>query len=312
MKVLVTGANGFVGGRLVRRLLDAGFQVEAGYGIGGPGGADARDPRARWVELDVTNPDSVARFVRGACDALVHLAGMALVKQANADAAGAWAVNAVGTAHVARALAEARRASGSDPLFVFASSAEVYEPRADRPHRETDPVSPCTPYAASKLGGELAALTLWRGVALRVVVARPFPHVGPGQAPTFWVAKRSRLLLEAKRCAAAAVPVGDLSPIRDFLHVDDVVDAYVTLLTAGRAGEIYNVASGHPVALERVHAMLEDLVGIHPVREHDGDEVRRDARPYLVGDPGKLRALGWAPRRSLEETLKEVVDAQAN
>jgi GDP-4-dehydro-6-deoxy-D-mannose reductase len=312
VKVLVTGANGFVGGRLVRRLLDDGLEVLAGYGIGGPGGDDARDRRAHWVELDVTNPATVRTFVRGACDALVHLAGMALVRQANADPAGAWEVNAVGTAHVAQALAEARHDSGADPLCVFVSSAEVYEPRTDRPHRETDAVGPHTPYAASKLGGELAVLTLWRTVALRVVVARPFPHVGPGQAPTFWVPRRSRLLLEARRCGAAAVPVGDLSPIRDSLHVDDVIDAYVALLGKGRPGEIYNVASGRPVTLDRMHAMLEDVIGIHPAREQDGAELRRDARPYLVGDPAKLRATGWAPRHSLEETLKEVVDAQAN
>jgi GDP-4-dehydro-6-deoxy-D-mannose reductase len=313
VKVLVTGANGFVGHRLVRRLLDAGIEVDAGYGVGAPGGEPPRDRRARWIELDVTNPATVATFVRGACDALVHLAGMALVRQANADPVGAWAVNAVGTAHVAHALAHARRDSGADPLLIVVSSAEVYEPRADRPYGETDPVGPRTPYAASKLGGEFAALSLWRSMALRVLVVRPFPHVGPGQAPGFWVARRSRALLEAKRSGASSIPVGDLSPIRDFLHVDDVVDAYVALLTEGRPGETYNVASGRAVTLGQVQAILEDLIGVHPAHTQHTDDVRHDARAYLVGDASKLRAAtGWMPRRSLEDTLKEVVDAQAN
>jgi GDP-4-dehydro-6-deoxy-D-mannose reductase len=221
-------------------------------------------------------------------------------------------VNALGTAHVARAVAETRRKSGGDPLLVVASSAEVYEPRSDRPHVETDPVGPRTPYAASKLAGELAALTLWHSMALRVVVVRPFPHVGAGQAPEFWVVRRSRVLLEAKRCAAPAITIGDLTPIRDFLDVEDVVEAYVALLGKGHPGEIYNVASGRAVALGQVHAMLEDVIGVHPIHEQDGNEVRHDARPYLVGDSSKLRAeTGWAPRRSLEHTLREVVDAQA-
>src|SRR5207247_4339341 len=91
--------------------------------------------------------------------------------------------------------------------------------------------------AGSKLGAELVGTSAWRDAGLRVVVARPFPHVGAGQAPTFWVAKRARVLLEAKRRGAPAVTVGDLSAVRDFLHVDDVVDAYVRLPEAGAPGD---------------------------------------------------------------------------
>jgi GDP-4-dehydro-6-deoxy-D-mannose reductase len=316
VKVLVTGANGFVGNRMVKRLSDAGHEVRAGYGADAPGLAQEASVGVgpvRWLPLDVTDRDAVVTFVSEACDALVHLAGLALVRHANADPAAAWAVNALGTARVALALAEARRATGSDPLLLVASSAEVYSPARGRPHRETDPVGPASPYAASKLGAELAVLQTWRSAGLRVVVARPFPHLGRGQAVDFWVPRRCRVLVEAKRRGAPAVAVGDLSPVRDFLHVDDVVDAYMALLTHGRAGDIYNIASGCAVTLEAVHALLEELIGVHPLHERDDREMRPDARPYLVGDASKLRsATGWAPRRSLEETLKEVVDAQAN
>ena len=316
MKVLVTGANGFVGSRMVKRLSDAGHEVRAGYGADVP--RPAQDASGgvgpvRWFPLDVTDGGTVVTFVGEACDALVHLAGMASVRQANADPAAAWAVNAVGTARVALALAEARRATGSDPMLLVVSSAEVYSPASGRPHRETDLVGPASSYAASKLGAELAVLQTWRSVGLRVVVARPFPHVGRGQAVDFWVARRCRVLLEAKRRGAPAVTVGELSPVRDFLHVDDVVDAYMALLTHGRPGEIYNIASGCGVTLEAVHAKLEALIGVHPRHQREAGEMRPDARPYLVGDASKLRsATGWVPRRSLEETLKEIVDAQAD
>ena len=317
MNVLVTGANGFVGSRMVRRLSEAGHAVRAAYG------ADAADPArettgggrglVRWFPLDVTDPGAVTAFVSAACDALVHLAGLASVRQANADPAAAWAVNAQGAAQVAGALGERRQATGSDPLLLIVSSAEVYRPANGRPHRETDPVGPVSSYAASKLGAELAALQTWRSVGLRVVVARPFPHIGRGQAVDFWVARRCRALVEAKRLGAPAVTVGELTPVRDFLHVDDVVDAYMGLLTHGQAGEIYNVASGCGVTLEAVHAKLEDLIGVHPLHEQDVREMRPDVRPYLVGDASKLkRATGWAPRRSLDETLQEVVDAQTH
>lgn len=312
MKVFVTGGNGFVGSRMIKRLSDAGHEVRAAHGADAPGQARDAGP-VQWLPLDVTDPGSVAMFVSGGCDALVHLAGMALVRQANADPAAAWAVNAQGAAHVAVALAEARRATGSDPMLLVASSAEVYSPANGRPHRETDPVGPATPYAASKLGAELATLETWRSVGLRVVVARPFPHLGRGQGLDFWVPRRCRVLVEAKRRGTPTVTVGELSPVRDFLHVDDVVDAYMALLMYGQAGETYNIASGCAVTLEAVHTVLEDLIGVHPLHERDAAEMRPDARPYLVGDPAKLQAAtGWTPRRSLAQTLKEVVDAQTH
>jgi GDP-4-dehydro-6-deoxy-D-mannose reductase len=317
VKVLVTGANGFVGSRMVRRLGVAGHDVRAGYGADAPGpppdSKAAGSPAVQWLPLDVTEPDSVSAFVRDGCDALVHLAGIASVRQANANPAAAWAVNTQGAAQVAQALAATRRGTGTDPLLLVVSSAEVYTPASGRPHRETDSVGPASPYAASKLGAELAVLQSWRSADLRAVVARPFPHIGRGQAVDFWVARRCRVLVEAKRRGAPAVTVGELSAVRDFLHVDDVVDAYLLLLTGGQPGEIYNIASGCGVTLDTVHTMLEDLIGVHPLHEQDAAEMRPDARPYLVGDPSKLRAAtGWAPRWSLEETLKEVVDAQTH
>jgi GDP-4-dehydro-6-deoxy-D-mannose reductase len=146
-----------------------------------------------------------------------------------------------------------------------------------------------------------------------VLVARPFPHTGPGQTARFWVPRRARVLLEAKRRGAPAVAVGDLAAVRDFLHVDDVVEAYLALLAAGAPGEIYNIASGRAVTLGELHAKLEALIGIHPIREHDAAEARPDARPYHVGDATKLRAAtGWVPRRSLDEALQGVVDAQTD
>jgi len=316
VRALVTGANGFVGRRLVRRLAEDGHDVCAGSGPEPHGAAAPEASRTgaiRWLSLDVTAQESVDAFLCQGCDALVHLAGMASAREANQDPARAWLVNALGTARVASGLAAAKRAGRCDPLLVISSSAEVYMPRVNHRHRETDPVGPATPYAGSKLGAELVGTSAWRDAGLRVVVARPFPHVGAGQAPTFWVAKRARVLLEAKRRGAPAVTVGDLSAVRDFLHVDDVVDAYVRLLEAGAPGEVYNIASGNPVTLETVHSTLESLIGVRPVREQDAAEIRTDARPYHVGDASKLRsATGWAPRRSLDDALREVVDAQAD
>src|SRR2546427_8629068 len=134
-----------------------------------------------------------------------------------------------------------------------------------------------------------------------------------GQTTKFWVPKQARVLLDAKRRGAPAITVGDLGAVRDFLHVDDVVDAYLLLLRAGVPGEVYNIASGQAITLEALQAKLETLIGIHPVRERDTAEVRTDARAYPGGDAAKLRAAtGWTPRRSLDDALRDVIDAQAD
>jgi GDP-4-dehydro-6-deoxy-D-mannose reductase len=104
-----------------------------------------------------------------------------------------------------------------------------------------------------------------------------------------------------------------LEPVREFLHVDDVVDAYARLLEQGKAGEVYNVASGVGISLDTMLGRLAALVGVEPVTEIDPGLVRAADIPCLVGDATKLRAAtGWAPRHSLEETLKDVVDAQTD
>jgi len=112
---------------------------------------------------------------------------------------------------------------------------------------------------------------------------------------------------------APVVKVGNLEPVREFLHVRDVVDAYARLLVKGQPGEIYNVASGQAVSLEEVFFRMADLIGARPIPEADPELVRGGDIFHLVGDAAKLRAAtGWVPRYSLDDTLRDVIDAQAD
>jgi GDP-4-dehydro-6-deoxy-D-mannose reductase len=311
VKVLVTGANGFVGRRVVRRLLEEGHSVVAAVG---PGAAAAPGPaQLTTVSLDVGNDVSVrACFDAAPVDAVIHLAAVALSRAADRDPAMAWRVNAEGTANVAAALADAADRWQTAPRFILASTADVYAWQS-RPIKEEDCVQPSTAYATSKLGAELAVKQTARGAGLDYVIARPFPHSGGGQDESFWIPARARLLREVKRHHWAAVPIGDLTAVRDFLHVDDVADAYALLLTRGTPGAVYNIASGRAVTLEAIHERLEQLLEIAPKREMDASQVRREARPYLVGDASKLRAAtGWQPRRPLDDILRDVLDAQTH
>lgn len=307
MRVLVTGADGFVGSRLVPRLAAEGHAVTAAIrrGTAGPSGADT------VRELELREADSVAACVAGGYDAVVHLAAVASGADARRDPGAAWEVNAAGTARLCEALA-GNAAAG--PLVLLVSTGEVYGVRAGTaPRRETDPTVPASPYAASKLAGELAAQEVARRTGLRLVVARPFPHTGGGQDPRLVVPAFARRLVEARARGMDTIRVGNLDVVRDFLHVDDVVDAYVRLLAAGEAGETYNVASGEPVSLAELLRRLAGAVGVAVRPVPDPELIRPADLPHLVGDPTKLRErTGWRPRRSLDQTLAEVIGAQTD
>jgi GDP-4-dehydro-6-deoxy-D-mannose reductase len=108
------------------------------------------------------------------------------------------------------------------------------------------------------------------------------------------------------------VPTGNLKPVRDFLDVRDVVEAYLRLLTAGVPGETYNVARGQGISLLQLFQRLAELIGVRVEAVTDPALVRTGDIPYLVGDPGKLRqAIGWSPAFPLEQTLRDMVNAEA-
>jgi nucleoside-diphosphate-sugar epimerase len=152
MRVLVTGADGFVGQHLVRRLVQTGHDVTAGCR---PGVQLERQEDRLWLEnirvvpFELTEAETIQRAVRVPLEGVIHLAGMASVRQAREDPGGAWVINAAGTARLVDALLSTRTANGLDPIVVIVSSGEVYGSGPRVPRVESDPVRPQTPYAAS-------------------------------------------------------------------------------------------------------------------------------------------------------------------
>ena len=161
---------------------------------------------------------------------------------------------------------------------------------------------------AGKAAAEVAAAQFFRSYRRPVVCARPFNHLGAGQAPHFVVPSFARQLEAIRRDPTVPLEVGNLEPIRDFSHVKDVVHAYRLLLERGVDGETYNVGSGVGRSIRSVLDELRPLSGVHKEPVVVPERVRPAEIPSLVGDIGKLRALGWEPRFTVTDALRDVVE----
>jgi GDP-4-dehydro-6-deoxy-D-mannose reductase len=310
VRILITGASGFVGGHLVE-LLRAEQPDAQVYGLVKPHGAARGEepPGLRVLEADLDDPGAVAVAVGAALpDRVIHLAGQSSVQHSWNDPGSTLRTNVMGLVHILDAV----RARELSPRVLVVGSADEYglvEAR-DLPLREDRPLRPRSPYAVSKAAQSLLARQYAAGPdALPVVCTRTFPHTGPRRGEGFAESSFARQLAEIEAGRRAAVlQVGNLQAVRDFCDVRDVVRAYWGLLERGAPGEVYNVCSGDGIRLGDLLQRLIELSGLRVEVRVDPDRLRPLDIPALVGDPGKLRqATGWVPRFPLERTLGDLL-----
>lgn len=291
MRFLVTGATGFVGARLAPYLVAAGHEVVGTY----VGEAPA-EPRYRALALDILDREAVATVVREARpEAVVHLAGLSHVGSSWERVADYFRVNVEGTRNLLEA-ARGRR-------LVLASSAEIYGlvPAREQPIVESKPYDPRNPYAMSKAAAELLAID--EGA----VVARSFNLIGPGQSDQFALPSFARQLAEIRRGRRRPVlDVGNLEARRDFLHVDDAMEAYLLLATRGEAGEAYNLGLGEARSIREMLDLLLEVSGVSARTEMDAERFRPVDIPLTCADTTRLRGLGWEPRLGIEQALRDL------
>ncbi len=302
---LVTGAAGFIGSHLVDRLLQDGWQVTAvdNFDPFYPLAlkqlnmrAHLAHPAYRLLRVDIRDAQAVAEQLAGSYDVIVHLAAKAGVRPSIADPVSYQEVNVQGTQNIL----ELARTHGVRQ-FVFASSSSVYGVNPRVPWREEDAVLlPISPYASTKVSGELLGHVYSHLFGIRFVALRFFTVYGPRQRPDLAIRKFSQLMLKGQ-----PIPFhGDGSTRRDYTFIDDIVEGIVAAMGyTGSPYEVINLGNSHAVSLsELVGALREVLhvpVRLLPMRDQPGDV------PQTWASVDKARALlGYEPRTSLVEGLE--------
>ncbi len=282
MRALVTGAAGFVGRHLVAHLEAMGDTV---IGVDRADGPDLLDAGA--VEAYVSDV---------APEAVYHLAGWSDVGGSWQRAAGRLPGERLGTLNLLQACLAGR------PRVLSVSSADVYGRVAlsELPIPEDAPLRPVTPYAVSKVAADFVGLQAHLAYDLAVLRVRAFNHLGPGQTNRFVAPAIAERIARNEFDGTEIVPVGNLTPRRDFTDVRDVVRAYRLLMVHGEPGEAYNVCSGVDIAISDLAAELVSMAR-RPMRLEEDLSLQRPVDvPVLRGDPTKVhKTTGWQPEIAL-------------
>lgn len=302
MKILVTGANGFVGSHLVGWLSE-----NTGHDVV-PAVRHPSDAGGAQVVLDIGVRDQVEQVMKAVePDAVINLAGQPSIPASWDIAPETFSTNLTGPSNL---LAEI---VGKPVRLLLIGSAHVYAPPSGAtPLKETDPLLPTSPYGVSKIAQEMLSWVYHRQHGVNVVGTRSFNHAGPGQARGFALGDFCRQVVAIESGEQdPLMKVGWLDAERDLLDVRDVVRAYVALAEAGTSGEIYNVASGRAVTIRRLLDLLLDTAGLAGQVKIEESSTRRPGDPeVLIGDYSKLeQAVGWKPSIPIEQTVRDTLDS---
>jgi nucleoside-diphosphate-sugar epimerase len=288
-KILVTGYGGFIGCHLCRRLVGEGYSVL---------GSDLRDaglPSVEHRKVDVSDWNSF-RGLPDRLDCVIHLAGISSIPRAQEDFIRTYDVNVLGTYN---ALKYASHAGAS---FIFASSSKVYGTPRYVPVDEAHPLAPENTYGRSKAASEELVGAFQAESSGSHTIFRQFNVFGPGQGREFFI---PTVLSQLKK--SAEVSLGDVSLMRDFLYIDDLIDAYMLVVRGRPIGlNVYNVGGGECVTLRQIVEEAAKICGRKLKLRVDSSRVRPDAKE-IYSDNMRLSGLGWKPKTKVGEGLAKML-----
>ncbi len=311
-RALITGITGFAGSHLADYLLAEHPDVEV-YGIyrwrsrrENIGGLDGR---VQMIEADLRDYHSMQRALEESRpDFVFHLAAQSFVPSSWSAPSETLSTNIVGQTN----LFEAVRALDLDPVIQIACSSEEYglvHPD-EVPIKESNPLRPLSPYAVSKVAQDLLGYQYFQSYGLKVIRTRGFNHTGPRRGDVFVTSNFAKQIASIEAgLAEPVIRVGNLTAIRDFTDVRDMVRAYWLAVNHARPGEVYNIATGVGITIQELLDRLLAMSTVQVTVEEDPARMRPSDVERLLGDPSRFKAdTGWEPQVPFEQTLRDTLE----
>jgi len=295
-KLLVTGSSGFSGKHLQNY-----FHTLKGIdiiGIDKNSTTEVGDIQCDLLQF--TEVNSVLRKVKP--DFIVHLAGL---NKSN-DFRQLYQANLFATINLLEAVVHNNL---FDTRILIVSSSAVYGLSSESSVKEDSSLNPITSYGSSKLAMENASMQYVRNFNLRLNIARPFNIIGRGQPNSLVIPSFLEQLLKIRSNEKAPViKVGNLSALRDFVDILDVVRAYWKILTSEISGNIFNIGTSVPTKIETILAKLIKLVNVDVEIEYDKSRWQKHDVPAQIADISKISHLGWGPQMDLDTSLEALLN----
>jgi NAD dependent epimerase/dehydratase len=320
-KILVTGADGFIGSHLVEQLISQGYEVRAfvfynsfnswGWLDNAP---DKVKSKLDVFAGDIRDPHGVQEAARG-CDAILHLAALIGIPFSYHSPATYIDTNVTGTLNIVQAARDL-----NIEKVIHTSTSEVYGTAKFVPITEDHPLQGQSPYSASKIGADQIALSFYRSFDTPVSVIRPFNTFGPRQSARAVIPTIITQLLTGK----TSIKLGALSPTRDFSFVSDTAAAFISMLeTENVNGEVINLGSNFEISVGETAEMIAEVIGCELDIQTDEERIRPNNSEVerLWSDNSKaMQLLNWRPsyagkdgfRRGIVETINWLKDPANN
>ncbi|ABX09171.1 NAD-dependent 4,6-dehydratase LegB [Prochlorococcus marinus] len=298
-KVLVTGADGFIGSHLVESLLDNGYEVKpfCFYNSSGSWGwlEELCDEKSKELDVflgDIRDPVCVKEAMKG-CDMVFHLAALIGIPYSYIAARSYIETNIIGTLNVL----EAAKDLGVSKI-IHTSTSETYGTAQSVPINEKHPLSGQSPYSASKIGADQIALSFWHSFNIPVTVIRPFNTFGPRQSNRAVIPT----IISQIASGAKKIELGSLSPTRDFTYVLDTCSAYIAIANSNKVtGKVINAASNFEISIGDTASLIASLMQSKVDLCTDSKRIRpiNSEVNRLYGDNSLIKDLtDWQPKFS--------------
>ncbi|QFF97986.1 GDP-mannose 4,6 dehydratase [Psychrobacillus glaciei] len=312
MRALITGVMGFVGKYLAEHLLSQGIEVWGTSRMESPL-LRLKNGNLKIVQNNLDSTDDIHNLL---CSIkpnyIFHLAGQSNVKLSWEDKEGTFYANVNKTIFLLDACVKYQQENPRMRILTVGSSEEYGKVESSElPIKETTILRPMSPYGASKAAVSMLIQQYHKAHGLNVIHVRPFNHIGPGQSLGFVVPDFTKQLVQIEKGEKEKVlKVGNLSAMRDFTDVRDIVEGYYELVLYGKLGEIYNICSGDGVSINEILNKLIELSSSNAIVEVCESKIRPIDIPNYIGENSKIKSdTDWIPKyeiiRTLEDSLNE-------